>query len=358
LSERAPVRYSSLLLLLAFALPGAAVEPGGTPLAFHPLASGDLLGSPESPRRFGLGTSVSLLAPGKLEVERLLPQDLGPAPPPRKLSLTGPTLGVTGKFLAGSAVGGYFLWWQRRKIVPFDTWSEGWFGENTYAGGADKTSHFVLGYIGGRYLQHAYEKTGHSSDGARLLSVAGMAAAALLVEVVDGFTGYRFCWEDATITTAGAVTGALIDRAGLGDTLGFRTGRVPTHVPKDPNVVTEGSVSYHFELYSLDVHLSGLLPRLGVAAGPGRFFLFSLTYNTRGYGFVRDEFRQRNIGLDVGLDLPEIARALGVREERFPGKQLLFVLRYFRLPFTAVGFRYDLNHRRFHGPDGGEGYSP
>ena len=89
--------------------------------------------------------------------------------------------------------------------------------------------------------------------------------------------------------------------------------------------------------------------------GPARFLLLSATYCTRAYGYepVRPD-RQRNVGVDVGLNLPEIVSALGVRETTWWGIALYKVLNIARIPFTAFGVRYDLNHRRWHGPDTGE----
>ncbi len=283
----------------------------------------------------------------------------GPGPEPRIPSeqLTARTWRLAATFSAGVVAGGYVLWWRRRPVSSFDHWSEGWFGEQTYAGGADKTSHLVLGYIGGRFLQERLEKMGHPDSRARLLSVAMVSAAGLLVEVGDGFTQYRFSWEDAVITSAGSVFGALVDAGGLGDTIGMRFGRVPTQKPDLPEGF-QGSTSYHHTIDTLDVHLSGLLPRLGTKPGVFRFLMVSGTYAARGYGFVDEPSRQRLVGIEVGLDVERILREAGVREETWWGGPLLFVTRFFRIPYTAIGVRYDLNDGRWLGPDFGDRYSP
>lgn len=271
--------------------------------------------------------------------------------------LAGRTWGLAGTFSAGVAAGGYALWWRKRDFGPFEHASEGWFGEETYAGGADKTSHLVLGYVGGRFLQDRLEKMGHPGGRARLLSVAMVSAAGLLVEVGDGFTEYRFSWEDAVITSAGGVFGALVDAGGLGDTVGLRFGRVPTRKP-ERGEGEPGSSAYHHTIDTLDLHLSGLLPRLGVKPGLFRFLIVSGTYATRGYGFVEPPGRQRLVGVEVGLDVERVLREAGVREETWWGGPLLFVTRFFRVPWTAIGVRYDLNGGRWLGPDFGDRYSP
>ena len=198
---------------------------------------------------------------------------------------------------------------------------------------------------------------GHPDSRARLLSVAMVSAAGLLVEVGDGFTQYRFSWEDAVITSAGSVFGALVDAGGLGDTIGMRFGRVPTQKPDLPEGF-QGSTSYHHTIDTLDVHLSGLLPRLGTKPGVFRFLMVSGTYAARGYGFVDEPSRQRLVGIEVGLDVERILREAGVREETWWGGPLLFVTRFFRIPYTAIGVRYDLNDGRWLGPDFGDRYSP
>ncbi|KAA0256608.1 MAG: DUF2279 domain-containing protein [Acidobacteria bacterium] len=264
---------------------------------------------------------------------------------------------LTAAYLAGTGVAGYALWWKGQDLGSFRSWSEGWFGEGTYAGGADKASHFVMGYVFGRLFEGGYEKVGNEEASARWLSVGAVAASAVLVELGDGYTSFRFSWEDALITTLGGAAGAAIEAAGLDDTLGFRFGWLPKSVPSDPSVTTAERDHYSDEIYTLDARMAGLLPRLGVEEpGLGRLFLASLTYATKGYGWVEEPYRQRQVGLEVGLDLPELLRAVGLKEDRWWQRALLTVLRYLRLPYTAIGVRYDLNSGRFHGPDTGDSF--
>ncbi|MEO8190232.1 MAG: hypothetical protein ABI682_07795 [Acidobacteriota bacterium] len=61
------------------------------------------------------------------------------------------------------------------------------------------------------------------------------------------------------------------------------------------------------------------------------------------------------VGIDIGLNCDEIAKALGVRDDTWWGLPLRFFVSYYRLEYTAWGFRYDLNHnhRLGFGPAGG-----
>jgi len=54
----------------------------------------------------------------------------------------------------------------------------------------------------------------------------------------------------------------------------------------------------------------------------------------------------------------EILQAAGVSRSTWWGRALLTVLQYVRLPFTAIGFRYDLNHHQWIGPDAGNKFDP
>ena len=48
---------------------------------------------------------------------------------------------------------------------------------------------------------------------------------------------------------------------------------------------------------------------------------------------------------------------LGVTRQTWWGYGLHLILDNVRVPFTAVGFRYDLNHGKWIGPDNGNGFA-
>lgn len=285
------------------------------------------------------------------------------APSPGSLSSSDPagmgtrTRKLAGLFAVGTVAVGYAAWWKGPGFGGFETTDEGWFGENTYAGGADKASHFFLGYAVGRLYEWGYRRIGQPEGTARWLSVASAAASGLIVELGDGFTQFGFSWQDALITAAGGAAGAAIETAGLQDTLGFRFGWLPKQVPPDPSAATSVRDHYSSEIYAADVRFAGLFPRADVDPGLARYLMVSATYSTRGYGWVQDDYRQRQLGLELGLDLPEILRGLGLRDDRWWKRAILTSLKYLRLPFTAVGFRYDLNSGTWMGPDCGDGWT-
>jgi hypothetical protein len=78
-----------------------------------------------------------------------------------------------------------------------------------------------------------------------------------------------------------------------------------------------------------------------------------VTYGTNGYNHASPELRQRLVGLEVGIHFSEILRAIGVPSEPIWGGVLYFFFDTFRIPYTAIGVRYDLNNHEWFGPTAG-----
>ncbi len=271
---------------------------------------------------------------------------------------TKPTVLVTSGVLIATPIISYFAWWRGDRKSSFTFARENWFSRHAYAGGADKASHIFVGYVAQNALTSVYERLGHSRSRAGLLALGVTAASGLLIEAGDGFSQYGAAWEDFVSNTIGAFAAYEVDRLGLSDTVGFRMGFVKALIP-DPCCRYGGYGSdYSREIYSLDLKLSGFLPRIGVGPGLGRFLLVSLTYGSKGYRYSPPESRQRNIGIDLGLNLPEILRAVGVKDSTWWGRPLLTLLQYFRVPYTAFGIRYDMNSGKVLGPDTGDRFNP
>ena len=107
---------------------------------------------------------------------------------------------------------------------------------------------------------------------------------------------------------------------------------------------------YSNYIYTADLKLAGVGRRLGLDIGPLRYLLLSVTYGTKGYPSGPLEDRQRRVGFDVGLNLAEIVSDLGVRRNTWWGYLLQAFTENVRVPYTAGGFRYDMNHGRWYGP--------
>jgi len=251
---------------------------------------------------------------------------------------------------------GNWAWWKGHFDESFHFANERWFQRNTYAGGADKASHFVMGTFGGNLFDDLYQQIGHSPPEAHRLAVVNVLLAALVVEIGDGHTMDGFSWEDATATTLGGLLSVWINSRGWHDTVGFRIGPVDDRPPSDyvppgnampPASALGSQVSYSTQIYSADLKLVGLLPRLHQDPGVARFLLLSIAYGSKGYQYVAPSVEQRDLGFYVGLNLREALLAVGVPESTWWGAPLLLLAEYVRLPYTSVGFRIDLNSRRW-----------
>src|SRR5262249_37321054 len=152
---------------------------------------------------------------------------------------------------------GYFAWWKNSSRSSFAFANERWFQEDTYAGGADKTSHIFLGYLGSQLLQGLYKSFGKTPAEARGLSLPVVTVTGALVELGDGYSQYGFAWEDIAANTIGALVAFGIDAGQLDDTLGLRLGLMSTPIP--PACCRYGGYGddYSKEIYTFDVKLAG-----------------------------------------------------------------------------------------------------
>jgi predicted lipoprotein DUF2279 len=271
--------------------------------------------------------------------------------PPNRTTRWLVTFGV----FAGAAVS---TRWSGHERQDFHFGDEGWFGSETYAGGADKASHFVFHNGLSRELAVAYRGMRYEKDSAILMAFATSVAAGLIVEIGDGITTFGFAWEDLAMDALGAGTAALVTHYNLDDTIGFRFGKVSADKPP-PCCPTPGiGKDYSEEVYTADLKLAGFARRLNVRPGPARFLLFSMAYGTKGYHYSPPELRQRDIGIELGLNIPEILSAVGVPERKWWGRILYGIFNIFRVPYTSIGVYYDLNQGRWSGPNPGNVFDP
>lgn len=265
---------------------------------------------------------------------------------------------VTASVLIGAPIVGYFAWWLPSSRSSFELANERWFQRDTYAGGADKASHIFLGYISTLALQGIYRSLDKTPAQARGLALGVTVLTGALIEIGDGFSQYGFSWEDITANAIGATLATGLDAWGLKDTVGLRFGYVKALIPDACCRYGGYGDDYSKEIYSADLKLAGFLPRVGVKPGPARFLLLSFTYGTKGYRYSAEPLRERNIGLEIGLNLREVLLAVGVPEKKWWGKVLLAIGTYIRFPYTSFGWHYDLNHGTWSGPDTGDQFDP
>ena len=292
--------------LLAFARPaGAAVLGFDRPSdAFDPSPGFRLdAGHPEDPPA-GAPSRPAPETPPK------------PAPPFWDAKTTALTAGV----VVGVPLLGYFAWWKNSSRSSFTVANERWFQEDTYAGGADKASHIFWGYLGSQLLSNAYQSLGKTPAQARGLTLAVVTVTGALIEIGDAYSQYGFAWEDIAANTIGALVAFGIDAWRIDDTVGLRFGLMSTPIPDACCRYGGYGDDYSKEIYTLDLKLAGLFPRMGAKPGLARFLLLSGTYQTKGYRYSPPENRRREIGIEIGLNVREVLVAVGVPEDKTWGE--------------------------------------
>ena len=268
---------------------------------------------------------------------------------PKRFFIAAASVGA----LAGSALNSF----SDGPNQSFHFTNEGYFGRNTYAGGGDKASHLVSFYGVSRLLTSVYEVFDLPEEKSYTLASGVSVLTGFVTELGDGTTRYGFSHEDLVADSIGALSAYVLARYGLNDLIGFRAGVLPAPATPDEFRVDGLGKDYSREIYTADLKFAGLARRVDRNFGPARFLLLSMTYGVKGYPYAIPELRERQVGLEVGLNVAEIARAVGVPPNRWWGRLLLTVLDIIRFPYTAVGVRYDINHKKWIGPDSGGTYS-
>jgi len=308
--------------------------------------------------RADAGLELAALA-GPFEFQDAPPAaDVPQEPPPPSVTVPPPKLFTTSTTLvtAGALVGGFLQGVGAPLQYGWIGWNvtdEGWFGRDTYVGGADKISHFVISSGVSRALYEAYIAQGKTVNQSFNLALATSFMAGTFVEIMDGVSVYGFSFQDLTVDALGTAAGLLIQRNHLEDMLGLRLGLANTPIPPEAvgsSVATLGR-SYNDEIYAADFKPAGLVRRLGGKPGFERFFLTSFVFYTRGFGYDPPlATRYQEVGFEVGLNFPEILRALGVDEKTWWGTGLQAIFQFFRFPFTQVGVYYNLYDNKWYGP--------
>lgn len=307
-------------------------------LATLPCLAGPVqAGDPEIPYRY---TQALTSIVGTGDAIAQAPADAGPSrqgaqPAP----VTAQQLRRRNAMIIGGGVGlvaayGANNWWQDGFRGRFRTVSEGWFGQNTQYGGADKLGHAFFSYAGARVLTAAFSAAGNDADSASKLGVLWSLGVMTGVEVLDGFSKqYRFSTEDAMMNLAGAAAGYLMERnPELDSLLAFRLHYRPSE-GEDFNIGGD----YSGQTYIMAVKASGI-PALR-SNSMLRYFELAIGYGTRGFESPPQFERSRNLYFGISLNLSELLGQTVYRGNREPTSMqrttdLFFEL--IQLPGTAL----------------------
>lgn len=259
------------------------------------------------------------------------PFDASPAPDP-KAHLWGAGLGL------GLSIGGSIAWkFSTKWSGSFNTKDEGWFGKETYAGGADKLGHMYTDFILGRSLFRLYQAHHYSRQDSIFYAFISGSIARTLMEVADGFTTYHFSYGDLLFNMIGSTSNALLllDED-IADTfymswsyLSSTEAQAGYHDPFD------FSTDYSGMVFGLNADIYGLRRMIGSNSTSWSDYTFvGIDYYTRQFRQPDDDKRERFIGVSYGLALHRLSAEDSV---------IAPMLRFVKLPFTFAGFAYSLD---------------
>ncbi len=201
------------------------------------------------------------------------------------------------------AIYGTQAWWSDGLTSDFGFTNEGWFGQDTYAGGADKLAHGYTGYAATRLFARGLEWAGN--DVGRALRLGAIAALGIMtgVEIMDGLNrGYKFSYEDAVMNVAGVGLAVWLEKnRRWDDLLDFRLQYWPTDARRRAGEVkVKGEYDGH--TYLLVAKASGVPALRG---SPWlRYLELAVGYGTVGY--EAEHIGSRHIYYGLSLNLSEI----------------------------------------------------
>jgi hypothetical protein len=273
------------------------------------------------------------------------------APPPKKFWNTTTTLWTALALLGGvgQSIGAPIHY-------GTNAWhftDEKYFQYDTYAGGADKASHFVISSGVSRFLYDIYIENGQPVEKSFWIAFATTLTAGIFVETGDAVTVYGWSWQDLSADFLGALSGLAIHRYGFEDTIGLRVGPAGGDIPawaSGSSVESLGS-SYNDEIYTVDVKIGGLVRKLHGNPGISRFFLVSMAYYTKGFGYQPPlPSRYQSLGVELGINFPAILDELRVPKDKWWGMGLYEFFNFFRIPYTQIGTYYNFRTKKWYGP--------
>lgn len=210
----------------------------------------------------------------------------------------------------------------------FSQGNEGWFGEDTKYGGADKIGHFWSTYAFSDALTGLYKGWGYDPKKANTYAALSAWTVQLAMELGDATSITQgFSWEDMTMNTLGALSSVLMQRyPELDRKIDFRVEYVY-------NIPIKGIFDdYSNQFYSMVIKLDGFDTLENTFL---KYVELSGGYYTRGYGEA-DEEDSRSLFVGIGLNF---SRLLDQNGWKRTGK----LLEYIQVPYTVPKVSYDLD---------------
>ena len=202
---------------------------------------------------------------------------------------------------------------------------EGWFGEDTKSGGADKLGHLYSSYVTDRALTSLYESWGYPQEKAALYGVWSTFGLMSLMEVGDSVSSkYGFSYEDFIMNGVGTYVGyALETNPDLARRLDLRFEYMPGNK-------TDFFTDYENSKYLIALKLDGFD---SIQNKTLKYLELHLGYYTRGFDDSNVD-KTRNLYVGLGLNLSKIFR------DRSYNKTATF-LSYYQVPNTDLELKFE-----------------
>jgi uncharacterized protein YfiM (DUF2279 family) len=237
------------------------------------------------------------------------------------------------KLIAANAAGSLFIlgWgivnWDYFQSRPHSK-NEGWFGEDTDEGGADKLGHFYACYLLSHGLAYRYERWGYRHDRAAVYGALSGFGLTGLMELGDSFSAYGFSYEDMAMNTLGSLAGYLLwTHPELMRKIDIRVELMPRFDQAD--VFTD----YQHQKYLVALKLDGFD---GLRDSPLRYLDLQLGYYARNYPQSSSGTSERNVYIGLGVNLSRVFADLSWRKTAR-------VFNYLQVPGTHIDLRRDFN---------------
>jgi hypothetical protein len=255
----------------------------------------------------------------------------------------------TGAILAGTSLAiaayGKSQWWQDGFHGRFTKVNEGWFGQETYSGGADKLGHFYMTYASSRLLARAFVWDGASHGEALRLAAWYTLGAFAAIEVLDGYSRkWNFSREDMVMNAAGVGAAVLLEHnPGLDRVFDLRVLYQPSH---EEGQAFDPFGDYSGQTYLMVAKLAGVpaLRRQGLL----RYVELAVGYGTRGYQTASKRSGTRNVYLGVSLNLSQLLEGAGKGQASRLLRGADLALELVQVPGTALLAKHSLDRGQDH----------
>lgn len=256
---------------------------------------------------------------------------------------------ILGVSIASAAMTAFVLgvgtqaWWDEG-LQPFSLRETGFFGQNTYAGGADKLGHMYAAYVTVHIAASIYSAIGVKHDTATWLSGGFTFALFNGFELIDGFTQYGFEYGDVIMNSLGIGVGMATRLSPTVDSIfGMRLGYWPSRdFLANPKSMLKLINDYTGMLFYFDLKPKGIIEALGHDPGLARFLIGGLAYGTQSYSPVRVfKLRRRSLGFHLGVSVPELLRAAAGGDSGMLGVARFFD--FYAMPFFSILVMHDLD---------------